>query len=108
MRLFTARRGGRRARLYSPPRYLNYDSRDDAQSGSASRAITVAVQMRPGGYIGQFGEDIDAKLAELRNQLPDDLVMARTLRPTAAGHGERDLFMDSLYEGDHPGSDRYH
>jgi hypothetical protein len=39
--------------------------------------------MRPGGYIGQFAEDIDGKPAELRKQLPDDLIMART--PTSRG-----------------------
>ena len=40
----------------SPPRYLNfYDWRDAHGNWQRSRAITVAVQMRPDGYIGQFG-----------------------------------------------------
>jgi multidrug efflux pump subunit AcrB len=39
----------------SPPRYLNfYDWRDANGKLQRSRAITVAVQMRPGGYIGQL------------------------------------------------------
>jgi len=83
----------------SPPRYLNfYDWRDEDGKWQRSRAITVAVQMRPGGYIGQFGEDIDVKLAELRKQLPDDLVMARTSAQPRQVTENVDLFMNSLYE----------
>ena len=54
--------------------------------------------MRPGGYIGQFGEDIDGKLAELRKQLPDDLIMARTSDQPRQVTENVDLFMNSLYE----------
>jgi multidrug efflux pump subunit AcrB len=83
----------------SPPRYLNfYDSRDENGKWQRSRAITVAVQMRSGGYIGQFGTDIDAKLAELRKQLPDDLVMARTSDQPRQVTENVNLFMNSLYE----------
>jgi multidrug efflux pump subunit AcrB len=83
----------------SPPRYLNYyDSRDESGKWQRSRAITVAVQMRPGGYIGQFGKDIDAKLADLRKQVPDDLVMARTSDQPRQVTENVDLFMNSLYE----------
>jgi multidrug efflux pump len=83
----------------SPPRYLNfYDWRDANGKWQRSRAITVAVQMRPGGYIGQFGEDIDGKLAELRKQLPDDLIMARTSDQPRQVTENVNLFMNSLYE----------
>jgi multidrug efflux pump subunit AcrB len=83
----------------SPPRYLNYfDWRDAQGNWQRSRAITVAVQMRPGGYIGQFGEDIDAALAEMRKQLPDDLIMARTSDQPRQVTENVDLFMNSLYE----------
>ena len=83
----------------SPPRYLNfYDWRDAQGNWQRSRAITVAVQMRPGGYIGQFGEDIDAALAELRKQLPDDLIMARTSDQPRQVTENVSLFMNSLYE----------
>ena len=83
----------------SPPRYLNfYDWRDTQGNWQRSRAITVAVQMRPNGYIGQFGEDIDGKLAELRKQLPDDLIMARTSDQPRQVTENVDLFMNSLYE----------
>ena len=83
----------------SPPRYLNfYDWRDAQGNWQRSRAITVAVQMRPGGYIGQFGEDIDAALAELKKQLPDDLIMARTSDQPRQVTENVSLFMNSLYE----------
>jgi multidrug efflux pump subunit AcrB len=83
----------------SPPRYLNYyDWRDEQGNWQRSRAITVAVQMRKDGYIGQFGTDIDAKLAELRKQLPDDLIMARTSDQPRQVTENVSLFMNSLYE----------
>jgi len=83
----------------SPPRYLNfYDWRDAQGAWQRGRAITVAVQMRPSGYIGQFGEDIDAALAELKKQLPDDLIMARTSDQPRQVTENVDLFMNSLYE----------
>ena len=83
----------------SPPRYLNfYDWRDAQGNWQRSRAITVAVQMRPGGYISQFGGDIDAALAELKKQLPDDLIMARTSDQPRQVTENVSLFMNSLYE----------
>ena len=83
----------------SPPRYLNYyDWRDANGNLQRSRAITVAVQMRKNGYIGQFGEDIDKKLAELKKQLPDDLIMARTSDQPRQVTENVGLFMNSLYE----------
>jgi len=83
----------------SPPRYLNfYDWRDAHGNLQRSRAITVAVQMRKDGYIGQFGESIDQKLAELKKQLPDDLIMARTSDQPRQVTENVDLFMNSLYE----------
>jgi multidrug efflux pump subunit AcrB len=83
----------------SPPRYLNfYDWRDAHGNWQRSRAITVAVQMRKNGYIGQFGESIDQKLAEVKKQLPDDLIMARTSDQPRQVTENVDLFMNSLYE----------
>jgi multidrug efflux pump subunit AcrB len=83
----------------NPPRYVNfYDWRDANGNWQRSRAITVAVQMRSGGYIGQFGKDIDGKLAELRKELPDDLIMARTSDQPRQVTENVDLFMNSLYE----------
>jgi multidrug efflux pump subunit AcrB len=83
----------------SPPRYLNfYTWRDANGQWHRSRAITLAVQMRPGEIIGKFGEAVDASLNDLKKRLPEDLIMARTsdqpLQVTENVH----LFMSSLYE----------
>ena len=60
----------------SPPRYLNfYHSRDTQSQWQRSRAITLAVQMRPGEQISRFGEAVDEALGGLRRILPDDLIL---------------------------------
>jgi multidrug efflux pump subunit AcrB len=83
----------------SPARFMNfYDWRDANGQWQRSRAITVAVQMRPGGYIGEFGESIDRALGELRKQLPEDLIMARTSDQPRQVTENVNLFMNSLYE----------
>ncbi|HEY6298651.1 MAG TPA: efflux RND transporter permease subunit, partial [Candidatus Binatus sp.] len=62
-----------------PARYLNYYTvRDSAGGWQTHRAITSAVQMRSGEQIHAFGENVDHQLALLRQQLPSDLIMART------------------------------
>src|SRR4029078_11620604 len=83
----------------SPPRYLNYFTWKDANGQwRRSRAITLAVQMRSGEIIGDFGQAVDATLNDLKKRLPEDLIMARTsdqpLQVTENVH----LFMSSLYE----------
>lgn len=83
----------------SPARYMNYyDWRDAQGNWQRSRAITIAVQMRPGGFIGEFGESIDQKLSELKKQLPEDLIMARTSDQPRQVTENVSLFMNSLYE----------
>src|SRR6266566_359368 len=83
----------------SPPRFLNfYESRDAQGNWQRTRAITVAVQMRPGEYIGEFCKGIDEALAQVKTQLPEDLIMARTSDQPGQVTENVDLFMDSLYE----------
>ena len=83
----------------SPPRFLNfYEWRDAQGDWQRTRAITVAVQMRPGEYIGEFGKAIDEALAQVKTQLPEDLIMARTSDQPGQVTENVDLFMDSLYE----------
>jgi multidrug efflux pump subunit AcrB len=83
----------------SPPRFLNfYESRDGQGNWQRTRAITVAVQMRPGEYIGEFGKAIDEALDRVKSQLPEDLIMARTSDQPRQVIENVDLFMDSLYE----------
>jgi hypothetical protein len=51
-----------------PARFLNfYSSRDRDGDWRRSRAITLAVQMRSGGQIGEFGRAVDASLIARRN-----------------------------------------
>jgi len=83
----------------SPPRFVNfYDWRDAQGHWQRSRAITVAVQMRPGGYIGEFGQSVDQALSEVKKQLPEDLIMARTSDQPRQVTENVGLFMNSLYE----------
>ncbi len=82
-----------------PPRFLNFYTRQDASGAwRRSRAITLAVQMRAGEQIGRFGEDIDAALAGVRANLPEDLIMARTSDQPLQVRENLELFMDALYE----------
>jgi multidrug efflux pump subunit AcrB len=83
----------------NPPRFLNYYNWRDANGEwRRTRAITLAAQMRSGEQIDKFGQGIDAMLSELKKQLPDDLVMARTSDQPLQVKENVDLFMNSLYE----------
>ena len=63
-----------------------------------TRAITLAVQMRDGLQIAQFGKSVDEKLAAVRNYLPEDLIIARTSDQPLQVKENIDLFMGALYE----------
>jgi multidrug efflux pump subunit AcrB len=83
----------------TPARLLNYyTAREKDGSWRRARAITLAVQMRSGQKIGAFGEAVDARLAELRSQLPADLIFARTSDQPRQVDENIHLFMGSLYE----------
>ncbi len=83
----------------TPPRYLNYYlSRDQSGAWRRGRSITLAVQMRPGEQIGDFGEAANAALAGLAPRLPSDLVIARPSDQPLQVRENVDLFMSSLYE----------
>ncbi len=88
------------ARAYdSPPRFLNfYTFRDKSGQWQRNRAITLAVQMRPGQQIAQFGAGVDRALEDLRPRLPEDLIIARTSDQPLQVTESVDLFMKSLYE----------
>ena len=83
----------------SPPRYLNfYTWRDDNGDWHRSRAITLAVQMRAGEQIGEFGNQVDRALDEVRQRLPEDLIIARTSdQPRQVTESVGD-FMANLYQ----------
>src|SRR5215475_4063587 len=83
----------------SPARYLNYFTwKDKDGKWQRSRAITLAVQMRDGEQIAQFGKSVDDKLAAVRNYLPDDLMITRTSDQPLQVKENIDLFMGALYE----------
>lgn len=83
----------------TPPRYLNfYTSRDANGNWHRSRAVTIAIFMRSGEQIAQFGENIDKKLAAVRQLLPPDLMIVRTSDQPRQVRENIDLFMDALYE----------
>lgn len=83
----------------SPPVFLGYYSwKDAAGNWQRSRAVTLAVQMRPGEKIGEFGKEIDVCLERMKTQLPADLVYARTSDQPLQVEESINLFMTSLYE----------
>ena len=83
----------------SPARFLNYHTSKDASGRwRRARAITVAIQMRQGGQIREFGKAIDDVLAGVRLQVPPDLVFARTSDQPFQVSEKLDTFMNSLYE----------
>jgi multidrug efflux pump subunit AcrB len=63
-----------------------------------SRAVTVAVQMRKGEQIADFGTDVSAALDEVRTLLPDDLILERVSDQPLQVEENVGLFMRSLYE----------
>jgi multidrug efflux pump subunit AcrB len=82
-----------------PPRLLNYHTwRDAGGVWQRTRAITLAVQMRPGEQIGAFGRAVDEVLANLKPRLPADLLLARTSDQPLQVAESLGLFMRSLYE----------
>jgi multidrug efflux pump subunit AcrB len=83
----------------SPARYLNYITwQDKSGAWHRSRAVTLAVQMREGEQIAQFGKSVEEKLAAVRSYLPDDLIIARTSDQPLQVEENLSLFMGALYE----------
>jgi multidrug efflux pump subunit AcrB len=83
----------------TPAPYLNYFNSRDAQGNwRRSRAITLSVHMRSGEQIDEFGKQIDVAIAGLKQQLPEDLIYARTSDQPLQVEEVIDLFMKSLYD----------
>ena len=93
------RNGVEIVRGYQTPSYLGYHNwKDGAGSWHRSRAITLALQMRQGEQISDFGAAVDAALDGLKPQLPADLILARPSDQPLQVRENVDLFMSSLYE----------
>jgi multidrug efflux pump subunit AcrB len=83
----------------SPAQYLNYFTWADKEGKwHRSRAVTVAVQMKDGEQVDAFGKSVDAKLAAVKQYLPEDLIIARTSDQPLQVKENISLFMDALYE----------
>jgi multidrug efflux pump len=83
----------------SPPTFLNYYGRREADGNwERTRAVTLAVQMKSGGQIGEFSTAVDAALDDLKARLPNDLVLARTSDQPTQVREHIELFMGSLEE----------
>ena len=83
----------------SPPSYLNFLTwRDKDGQWNRSRAVTLAIYMRDGQQIDQFGRHVTEKLNALKPYLPDDLIMVHTSDQPVQVKEQIDLFMDALYE----------
>ncbi len=83
----------------SPPRYLNqYSWPDTAGQWHRGRAITLALQMRPGEKIGAFGHAVDSAMTVLQQRLPPDLILARTSDQPSQVEENIHLLMSSLWE----------
>jgi len=86
-------------RGYELPKFLNVYSRPNGAGGwERTRAITLAVQMRPGEQIGRFGQAVDGSLSVLKQRLPDDIVLAKTSDQPRQVEENVHLFMDVLMD----------
>ena len=83
----------------NPARYLNFYSWQDPQGQwHRSRAVTLAILMRPGEQIGDFGDAVTASLDALRSRLPEDLILGRLSDEPLQVRESIGLFSRSLYE----------
>lgn len=83
----------------SPPSYLNFLTwRDKDGTWNRSRAVTIAIYMREGQQIDQFGKHVAERLNAVKQYLPDDLIMVHTSDQPVQVKEQIDLFMDALYE----------
>ncbi len=80
----------------SPARYLNFLKWRDAKGvWHRTRAITLSIFMRTEEHIDQFAKTVDVALADLRQRMPEDLVVLRTSDQPKQVEDNVDLFMNS-------------
>src|SRR6202795_2873746 len=83
----------------SPATYLNYYTRQDPTGQwQRSRAVTLAIYMRDQQQIAQFGQSVDGKLAQLKQILPADLIIAHTSDQPLQVKENIHLFLRALME----------
>ena len=83
----------------SPATYLNYYTwQDPTGQWQRSRAVTLAIYMRDQQQIAQFGQSVDEKLAQLKQILPADLIIAHTSDQPLQVKENIHLFLRALVE----------
>src|SRR5712664_501285 len=83
----------------SPATYLNYYTwQDPTGQWRRSRAVTLAIYMRDQQQIAQFGQSVDEKLAQLKQILPADLIIAHTSDQPLQVKENIHLFLRALME----------
>src|SRR5712672_3112252 len=83
----------------SPATYLNYYTWQDLTGKwQRSRAVTLAIYMRDQQQIAQFGQSVDEKLAQLKQILPTDLIIAHTSDQPLQVKENIHLFLRALME----------
>src|SRR6202051_2744618 len=84
----------------SPATYLNYYTRQDPTGQwQRSRAVTLAIYMGDQQQIASFGQSVDEKLAQLKQILPADLIIAHTSDQPLQVKENIHLFLRALMEG---------
>src|SRR6266705_483512 len=83
----------------TPATYLNYYTwQDSTVRWQSSRAVTLAIYMRDQQQIANFGQSVDGKLAQLKQILPTDLIIAHTSDQPLQVKENIHLFLRALME----------
>src|SRR6266853_1529019 len=83
----------------APATYLNYYTwQDSTGQWQRSRAVTLAIYMRDQEQIASFGQSVDEKLAQLKQILPTDLIIAHTSDQPLQVKENIHLFLRALLE----------
>jgi multidrug efflux pump len=83
----------------APATYLNYYTwQDSSGQWQRSRAVTLAIYMRDQQQIANFGQSVDQKLAQLKQILPTDLIIAHTSDQPLQVKENIHLFLRALLE----------
>jgi multidrug efflux pump subunit AcrB len=87
------------SRGYENPNYLAFSSvRDAAGNWQRTRAVTLALSMKSGLQVAEFGKAVHAELEKARALLPEDLIVTNVSDQPLQVEENVELFMSSLYE----------
>ncbi|HEY3496415.1 MAG TPA: efflux RND transporter permease subunit, partial [Polyangiaceae bacterium] len=87
------------SRGYETPGFLAFSSvRDAAGHWQRTRAVTLALSMKSGLQVADFGAAVHAEIAKVKQRLPEDLIVTNVSDQPLQVKENVDLFMSSLYE----------